>query len=68
MAITVYRNPKESVDRLISRFNKKMQASRIILLAKEKRYHKRKPNRRYMRRAAIMRDFYRSQKEKMKFY
>ena len=68
MAITVIRNPKESVDRVISRFNKKVQASRILLLVKERRYHKRKPTKRYTRKAAIMRDFHRGRREKMKYY
>jgi ribosomal protein S21 len=68
MGIKVYRNSKESADRLISRFNKKMQASRILLQVKENRYYKKKPNKRYLRQAAIMRDFHRSQREKMKYY
>lgn len=68
MAIRVIRNPKESVDRVISRFNKKVQSSRVLLMVKEKRYHKRKPTKRYMRMAAIMRDFHRSRREKMKYY
>ncbi|MFA5829152.1 MAG: hypothetical protein WC843_01520 [Candidatus Gracilibacteria bacterium] len=68
MALSIRRNPKESVDRLISRFNKKVQASRVILVAKERRYFKKKPNRSYLRQAAIMRDHYRSQREKMKYY
>ena len=68
MAITLYKNPKESVDRLISRFNKKVQASRVILLSKERRYRKKKPSKRHERTAAMMRTMYRSQKEKQKFY
>lgn len=68
MAIYMRKNPKESVDRMISRFNKKVQASRILLLAKEKRYLKKEPNKRHTRRAAIMRSHYRAQREKMKYY
>lgn len=68
MAITVRRNPKESADRLISRFNKKIQASRILLLVKERRYHQKDPSKRHQRKAAIMRDHYRKQREKMKYY
>ena len=30
MAVHVTKNPKESVERLISRFNKKMQGSRML--------------------------------------
>ncbi len=68
MAIRVLRNPKESVDRLISRFHKKVQSSRVILLLKERRYLKKKPSSRHARMAAIMRDHYRSQKQKQKYY
>jgi hypothetical protein len=39
MAITVYRNSKESLDRLISRFNKKVQSSRVLLEVKIGRAH-----------------------------
>ena len=68
MSITLYKNPKESVDRLISRFNKKVQASRILLMVKERRYRRKKPSKRHERTAAMMRTHYRQQKEKMKFY
>jgi ribosomal protein S21 len=68
MAIKVLRNPKESVDRLIARFNKKVQSSRILLTLKARRYFKRDPRKRETRAAAIMRDHYRSQRDKMKFY
>lgn len=68
MSIKVFKNPKESVDRLISRFNKKVQSSRIILKSKERRYLKKKPSARHMRTAAIMRNHYRAAREKQKFY
>ena len=68
MPVRVHRNPKESVDRLISRFNKKVQSSRILLLVRERRYFRREPNKRHSRMAAIMRDFHRRQREKMKYY
>ncbi len=68
MAIRVYRNSKESVDRLISRFNKKVQASRTLLEARNRRYFKRKPNKRYLRKAAVMRTHYRNLKDKMQYY
>lgn len=68
MAIRVIRNPKESPDRLVSRFNKKVQASRIILQVKGRRYFKRKPNKRYLRQAAVMRTHYRAQREKLQYY
>jgi ribosomal protein S21 len=68
MAITVYKNPKESLDRLISRFNKKVQASRVILEVKGRRYYKKPLTRRLQRQSAIMREYYRSRNEKMQYY
>jgi ribosomal protein S21 len=68
MAITVYRNPKESLDRMISRFNKKVQASRVILQVKNRRYWKRPATKRQVRQAAIMRWYYRNLREKMQYY
>jgi ribosomal protein S21 len=68
MPVKVIRNAKESVDRLIARFNKKMQSSKIIVRMKAKRYHKRPLRKREVRAAAVMRDMHRSRREKQKFY
>jgi ribosomal protein S21 len=68
MAITVYKNPKESLDRLISRFNKKVQASRVILEVKARRYRKKPLTKRLQRQSAIMREFHRRKNEKMQYY
>jgi ribosomal protein S21 len=68
MAVKVIRNPKESPDRLIARFNKKMQSSRIIVRLKVRRYFRKPLKKRQIRSAAIMRDMYRGKREKMKFY
>lgn len=68
MKVTLWKNDKESNERAISRFNKKVQGSRKLLELREKRYHKRKPTKRHQRAAAMMRDFHRAQREKSKFY
>lgn len=68
MAIKVIRNVKESSDRLVARFNKKVQSSRVLVNLKSRRYFKKPPKKRKVRAAAIMRDNYRSQREKMKYY
>jgi len=67
MPIRVVRNSKESSDRLVQRFNKKVQSSRILLELKAKRYHKQEPRKRQVRAAAIMREMHRGQREKAKF-
>lgn len=68
MAITIVRNPKESPERLIGRFNKKVQQSRVIVTLKSKRYRSKKPSEQKQRSAALMRTKYRKMREKSKFY
>lgn len=68
MKVTVWKSDKESNERAISRFNKKVQGSRKLLEVRAKRYHTRPENKRHARARAIMRDFYRAQREKSKYY
>ena len=68
MKVTVVKNEKESNERLISRFNKKVQASRKILKIRAERYNTTPSTKRHQRQAAIMRDKYRAQKERSRFY
>jgi len=68
MHVTVWRNEKESNERLITRFNKKVQASRKILKVRTGRYHKKADTKRQVRQSAIMREFYRKKREKSRFY
>ena len=64
MQVTVWRKEKESNERLIARFNKKVQASRKILKVRTGRYHKKDDTKRQIRQSAIMREYYREKKEK----
>lgn len=66
--IIIVKNPKESFDRLLARFNKKMQGSRLINEVKNRRYFKKPPTKRKIRQAAIMRESYRNQRTKMQYY
>ncbi len=68
MKVTIWKSDKESNERSITRFNKKVQASRKILKVRSERYHKKDETKRYVRAAAVMRDHYRAIKEKTKFY
>ena len=65
--IYLKKNVKESNEKLISRFQKKVQGSRIILLAKEKMYFKKPAKKRKVRARAMMREHYRSVREKQKY-
>ena len=66
--IGVAKTKNESSDRLIRRFNKKIQQSRMVQMVRDKRYYARKKNKRKIRKAALMREYYRRLKEQMKFY
>lgn len=68
MKVTVWKDDKESNERAVTRFNKKVQSSRKLLEVRAKRYNKKAPTKRYLRAAAVMREFHRSKKEKSKFY
>lgn len=68
MRVTIWRNDKESNERAIARFNKKVQASRKLLKVRGERYYIKPAKKRKVRAAAIMREFHRSKREKSKFY
>jgi len=58
----------ESNERLISRFKKIVQRSRILLDTKKHRYNERAPRKRFIRQAAVIRDSHRKRRAKEQFY
>lgn len=66
--LVVKKHDKESPERFFQRFGAAVQKKRIILEAKERMYFKKKQTKRRVRKAAIMREFYRSERERKKFY
>jgi len=68
MKVTIWKNDKESNERAITRFTKKVSASRKLLLLRERRYFSRPESKNKKRTAAIKREHYRSLREKNKFY
>lgn len=68
MKVTLYKRDKESNERAITRFNKQVQASRKLNQVRSSRYHAKKPTKKYLRQSAIMRDHYRTIREKKSFY
>ena len=58
----------ESNERLISRFKKVVQRSRVLIDAKKNRYHKQEPRKCYIRQAAVKRDHHRARRTKEQFY
>lgn len=68
MKVTLVKKEGESNERLMSRFNKKVQGSRKLLLVRDIRYYSEDAKKPYVRAAAVMRSKYRSAREKSKFY
>ncbi|MFH1012424.1 MAG: 30S ribosomal protein S21 [Candidatus Peregrinibacteria bacterium] len=60
--IYAVKKQNESNERLISRFKKTVQRSRILMEAKQKRYHARKTQKKRVRQAAVMREQYRKKR------
>jgi len=58
----------ESNERLINRFKQVVQRSRVLIKAKQERYHSRKPTKKFVRAAAIMRAQHRKLKARQQFY
>lgn len=65
--IHLVKNAKESNEKLISRFQKKVQGSRIITLTKERMHFKKPLKKGKIRARAIKREEYRSVREKQKY-
>ena len=68
MKVTIWKNDKESNERSITRFNKKVQGSRKILKIKSERYFSKPSTKIKVRQTAISREKYRAAREKNKFY
>ncbi|MBL4693875.1 hypothetical protein JKY72_00705 [Candidatus Gracilibacteria bacterium] len=68
MIVKIWKGEKDSNERCITKFNKRVQASRKIPKVRSGRYHKKSLTRRQIRAAAIMREHYRAIRDKNKFY
>lgn len=65
--IYLKKNAKESNEKLIGRFQKKVQGSRIIVQAKERMHFKKPLKKRHIRNRALKREHYRDVREKQKY-
>jgi hypothetical protein len=68
MAIHAHKHGEESNDRLQQRFKQQVQKSGLIKMLRERKIHVRKPNKRLVRKRALMREAYRAENKKKKFY
>jgi len=58
----------ESNERLINRFKQQVQRSRTLYKAKQERFHKKKPTKKFVRASAVIRAKHRARKAKEQFY
>lgn len=65
--IHLKKSSKESNEKLLSRFQKKVQGSRVLIMAKERMYYKKPMKKGGIRKRAIMREHYRAIREKQKY-
>ncbi len=66
--IYAIKKQNESNERLINRFKKTVQRSRVLMNAKQHRFHEQSPRKRYVRQSAVKRDYYRGKRAKEQFY
>ena len=65
-SIEVKRRPNESVEGLLRRFRRRLQKSRILLRAKESRFHKKPKTKRECKVSALARKSSREKREYLK--
>lgn len=68
MFVHVKRDPKESFERMLSRFKKLLQRSHKLQLFRDKQNFRKDKTKKRVREEAIMRDYYRDKRKKAKFY
>lgn len=68
MAIYAIKHGEESNDRLQQRFKQQFQKSGLLKFLRSRKDFKRKPNKRLQRKKALMREGFRQDNRKKKFY
>jgi ribosomal protein S21 len=68
MPIAVLKKEGESNEKLVSRFEKKVQQGRVVQFLKKNRFRKKKPNKLKEQAIGLKRSHYRAEREKMKYY
>ena len=66
--IYAVRKENESVDKLINRFKKQVQGTRLLLQVRKGRYHQKKLTKKKIREAAVIREGHRTEKAKKMHY
>jgi ribosomal protein S21 len=58
----------ESNERLMNRFKQVIQRSRLLYKAKQEKFHKKKPTKKFVRKSAVMRSHHRAIKARAEHY
>jgi len=68
MAIHAHKRGEESNDRLQQRFKQQVQKAGLVKMLRGRAHTIKKPNKRLVRKRALMREKYRDENRKKKFY
>ena len=68
MGVYAFKKSGQSDDKLVNEFNKRVQKARTIPRVRSSRYHKKKLTRRQVRQGAVVREKYRAENARKKFY
>ena len=68
MAVYAIRRENETVEKLINRFKKQTQGTRLVQKVRAKRYRVKAASKRLIRLSALKREFYRARRRKEQFY
>jgi ribosomal protein S21 len=63
MAVDIKRKPNESVESLVRRFSQRMMQSRVLQLARSKKFHTKKATKRQVKNSAKVRSFNRARRD-----
>ena len=68
MGVYAFKKQGQSDDKLVNEFNKRVQKARTIPRVRSSRYHEKPKTRRLIRQGAIIRERYRAEAVRKKFY
>ncbi|MBT6068750.1 hypothetical protein HOG48_03270 [Candidatus Peregrinibacteria bacterium] len=68
MGVYAIKKTGQSDDKLVNEFNKRVQKARTIPRVRSSRYHKKLKTKRQVRQGAVMREKYRAENARKKFY
>ncbi|MDP4008622.1 MAG: hypothetical protein Q8P68_05530 [Candidatus Peregrinibacteria bacterium] len=68
MGVYAFKKTGQSDDKLVNEFNKRVQKARTIPRVRSTRYHQKDKSKRQVREGAVIRENYRAEAARKKFY